>query len=108
MYFCPAAPTAAPTNMTVSTFDSSSISLVWEPPPFGDQNGAIIQYHIRVTELDTQREFEFTSTSQNYTLTSLHPYYNYSISIAAETVAVGPFTLVSVQQTLESGKLLLG
>ena len=74
----------------------------------GDHNGAIIQYRIRATELDTQREFEFISTSQRYTLTSLHPYYNYSISIAAKTVAVGPFTPALVQQTMESGRRLLG
>jgi hypothetical protein len=98
----PAAPTAAPTQLRVSNFDSSTIALVWEPPPFTDRNGDIVRYHIRVTEQETQTIFEYSSTSQRYTLTSLHPYYNYIISIAAETVRVGPFTSGLLQQTIES------
>ncbi|CAI8005522.1 Receptor-type tyrosine-protein phosphatase F [Geodia barretti] len=98
----PAAPTAAPTQLRVSNFDSSTIALVWEPPPFTDRNGDIVRYHIRVTEQETQTIFEYSSTSQHYTLTSLHPYYNYVISIAAETVGVGPFTTGLLQPTMES------
>ena len=99
-----AAPTAAPTQLRVSNFDSSTIALVWEPPPFTDRNGDIVRYHLRVTEQETQTMFEYSSTSQRYTLTSLHPYYNYVISIAAETVGVGPFTSGLLQQTMESGE----
>jgi hypothetical protein len=98
----PAAPTAAPTQLRVSNFDSSTIELVWEPPPFTDRNGDIVRYHLRVTEQETQTIFEYSSTSQRYTLTSLHPYYNYVISIAAETVGVGPFTSGLLQETMES------
>ena len=99
-----AAPTSAPTQVQVTSFDSVSISIAWEPPPFSDRNGDIVQYHIRVTELETQTDSEYTSTTQNYTLTSLHPYYSYSISIAAETIAVGPYSTGLLQQTSESGE----
>ena len=104
VYCAPAAPTAAPTQLRVSNFDSSTIALVWEPPPFTDRNGDIVRYRLRVTEQETQTIFEYSSTSQHYTLTSLHPYYNYVISIAAETVGVGPFTTGLLQPTMESGE----
>ena len=107
MYCAPAAPTAGPTQLRVSNFDSSTIALVWEPPPFTDRNGDIVRYHLRVTEQETQTIFEYSSTSQHYTLTSLHPYYNYVISIAAETVGVGPFTTGLLQPTMESGEFML-
>ena len=90
--------------MRVTSFDSVTISIAWEPPPFSNRNGDIVQYHIRVTELETQTDSEYTSTTQNYTLTSLHPYYSYSISIAAETIAVGPYSTGLLQQTSESGE----
>ena len=98
----PTAPTAAPTHVRVTSFDSTSISLAWEPPPFSDRNGDIVMYHITVTEQESETVSEYTSTSKNYTLTFLHPYYNYNISIAAETVEVGPFTSGLLQKTMES------
>ena len=90
--------------MRVTSFDSSSISFAWEPPPFSDRNGDIVLYYITVTEQETQTVFEYTSVTQNYTLTYLHPHYNYNISIAAETVEIGPFSSGLLQQTMESGR----
>ena len=93
--------------MRVSDVDSTSISLLWEPPPFNDQNGDIVRYHLRVTEQETQTELQYSSTTERYTLTALHPYYNYVISTAAETVSIGPFSSGLLQQTMQSGELLL-
>ena len=102
---CPitTAPTGSPTQVRVISFDSSTISLAWEPPPFSDRNGDIALYHLTTTEQETQTGFEYNSTTQRYTLTHLHPYYNYQISIAAETVGVGPYTSGLLQQTMQSG-----
>ena len=61
-------------------------------------------YHIMVTEQESQTVSEYMTTSENYTLTNLHPHYNYNISIAGETVEVGPFTSGLLQQTMESGR----
>ena len=89
--------------MRVTSFDSTSISLAWEPPPFSDRNGNIVMYNIRVREEETQTQLEYTSTIQHYTLTSLHPYYLYHISIAAVTVGTGPFTTLQ-HRTTQSGE----
>ena len=82
------------------------MSLAWEPPPFSDRNGNIVMYNIRVREEETQTQLEYTSIRQPYTLTSLHPYYIYHISIAAVTVGTGPFTTSLQQQTAQSGEAL--
>ena len=98
------APTAAPLQVRVSSFDAVSISLVWEPPPFSDRNGEIVQYHIRITEQESHSQFPYSTQQQQYTLSNLHPYYTYLISIAAETVEIGPFSSDLQQRTGESGK----
>lgn len=98
-----AAPTAAPTEVRVLTYNSTSISLSWEKPPFSDRNGEIVQYHIQVVEQETDTYLQYSTQYQQYILVSLHPYYNYNISIAAETIEVGPFSTVIHLQTLESG-----
>ena len=90
--------------MRVTSFDSTNISLAWEPPPFSHRNGDIVFYHIAVTEQESLNVFEYTIKSENYTLSYLHPYYNYNITIAAETVEVGPSTVGLIQQTMESCK----
>ena len=62
-----------------------------------------MRYHLRITEHELQRSFERTTQNRRLKLTSLHPYYNYIISVAAETVAVGPYSSTIRQRTQESG-----
>ena len=101
---CCTAPTAPPAELSVSTYDSTSISLTWQPPPSSDRNGEITQYRLQITEQETQRSYEERTPHSGHTLTSLHPYYNYVISVAAETVGIGPYSSNLTQQTQESGK----
>ena len=44
------------------------------------------------------------SQTTNQVFDSLQPYYNYSVQVAAVTVAPGPFTSVFTVTTLEDGK----
>ena len=101
-----AAPTAPPAELTVSAYGSTSISLTWQPPPLSDRNGDITQYRLKITEQETQRHYKETTANTAHTLTSLHPYYNYVISVAAETVGIGPYSSNLTQQTQESGSCL--
>ena len=68
----------------------SSVNLTWDPPPFEMQNGRIRRYNIEITEVETGDVLEFTSTSSNITVEDLVPFYNYTCTVSAETVAEGP------------------
>lgn len=98
------APTDSPVNVTSIVISSSKIQLSWVPPVLQHQNGVIQSYTISVYEMDTNAT---TVLQQDYLhnsiiVTDLHPYYNYELSVAAFTVALGPFAAV-VAQTHEAG-----
>ena len=53
------------------------------------QNGIIRQYDITLTELETGSLFSYVTASTNFTITLLHPDYNYQIEISAVTIGNG-------------------
>ena len=66
----------------------------------------IILYDIRVTEVETLLEANFTSSATSLTLQSLHPAYTYQCTVAANTVVgQGPFSAVFAVTVNEDGKL---
>ena len=99
-----AAPASPPTNITGRATDSTTIVLSWSPPPPGDQNGIIRSYNISVIEQDAGREFNRTSVNTEESFHSLHPFYIYSITITATTVAPGPPSSPIMVQTEEDSK----
>ena len=62
------------------------------PPSAESHNGIIRQYLINVTEQDTGRKFQQTSSTTSMTVVMLHPYYVYQFSIAVVTVSTGPYS----------------
>ena len=68
----------------------SSVDLSWDPPPYEMQNGRIRHYNIEITEVETGDVLEVTSNYTNITVNDLVPFYNYTCTISAETVADGP------------------
>ena len=98
-----AAPADIPQNIAVNIISSVAISVTWEPPLPEDRNGIITSYTIQLYEIVTgqtsliQREGHHTELL----IDSLHPYYEYNVSIAAETVALGPFSESQTVWTLE-------
>ena len=100
------APTTEPLGVSGSSLTSESISLSWDPPPFGEQNGRIRQYLINVTELDTGASFLQTSSGTEFTVFSLHPNYYYAFTVAAVTVGAGPPSPPIVVQTNEDGNII--
>ena len=77
---------------------------MWLIPPPEDHNGVIRNYSITLTELNTGSVVELVSQTNNQVFDSLQPYYNYSVQVAAVTVAPGPPTSAFVVTTLEDGK----
>ena len=101
--FYPAAPSAPPSLPVVFGTTHNSLSLNWEAPPFEETNGAIQNYVISIHEVETGRNFTANSNTTQVTLEPLHPYYTYMCSIAAETVARGPFSEHITIQLPEAG-----
>ena len=77
----------------------------WSPPLAKEQNGAIINYVINITEDATGDRFqEFTFSAYLTIDNNLRPYYTYTCAIAAETsVGVGPFSSMISFTTHEYG-----
>ena len=85
--------------------DSTTIVLSWSPPPFEEQNGMIRHYIVNMTELETGNSLTHTSADTKITMFSLHPFYTYTITVVAVTVAEGPPSLPVMVQTLPDGEL---
>ena len=100
-------PTASPQNLRHTAVNSTSVDLSWSPPPTEHHNGIIRQYNVRVVEEDTGEMFTLSTTRQQTTVGSLHPYYVYDFSVSAVTVAPGPYSETHTVRTLPDGKCVL-
>ena len=98
------APSAPALNLAGSPRNSESIALSWAPPLVSERNGVIQHYLVNVTETDTGKRYGLVSLRTNFTLFGLHPYYTYSITVTAVTVAPGPPTSPVLILTNEDGK----
>ena len=102
-------PSAAPV-FTVST-TATSITLTWQPLPTCDENGNITNYTIAY-RMEGGMDMSFNETvvdaaSRTAVVTSLTPYTNYTIKMAASTsVGRGEFGPNVTVQTNESSKPL--
>ena len=83
-----------------------TVQMEWHPPRGEDRNGIIQAYIVNVTELNTGTTWQQrVENDTDAILESLHPFYSYGISVAAQTVALGPFTSKSVVEMPEDGKI---
>ena len=70
-----------------------------------ERNGIIRSYVINITELNSGTEYQLENASTEITIPNLHPFYQYFYSVAAITVALGPFTPGFITEMPEDGKL---
>ena len=100
-----AAPSGPPQNLQGGAVSSHSITLIWEPPLFEDQNGVITGYTIHVTLNETEESFELFSNLLNLTADVFRPFRNYIFKIAGQTAAgVGSFSDSIIIMTPEDGR----
>ena len=92
-------------NVMVSSISSTGFLLFWLDPPPEHQNGVICNYSIILQELNTDNHIQLVSQTADQRFDSLHPHYNYSIQVAAVTVAVGPYSPQFYVTTLSDGGL---
>lgn len=102
--FC-IAPSGAPQRLTSDVRSSRVVNISWQPPIEEQQNGDIRQYRITLRENPTGREWNMITVSTSHLLDFLHPYYNYTVRVAAYTVAVGPYSESLQFTTHEDGKI---
>ena len=105
LYFA-IAPASPPQNISISVISSQSISVTWSPPLPEDQNGIIRLYIVAVHNVLTQETTLYQRESHHSQLLVefLHPYYEYDVSMAAETIEIGPFSPLQRVRTLEDSK----
>lgn len=100
-----AVPTFVPLNVVAESLNATNAFLSWDPPPPEHQNGVIEQYHITITVTETGEMLKHLSTYNSTVIGQLHPFYTYMFSVAAETVAVGPYSSQISLKMPEAGKL---
>ena len=98
-----AVPTRAPVHLQGNGVSSTTIQLWWEPPPVADQNGVIRSYHINISVAETGSVFQLTSETTALNISNLHPYYTYTITVAAVTVGSGPYGVALTIRMPEDG-----
>ena len=98
------APSSPPENLTATPLSPTSILMAWSPPPRHSQNGIIREYRVKITEVETGRELNFSTSSTSITVPLLHPYYTYDCVVRGYTVLIGPYANVTVM-TPEDGML---
>lgn len=98
------APDDAPRDLEPMRVESRLIELTWSPPPADTHNGDIVLYIITYTEVQTGTTLDTMSSNTAVTLGNLHPFYNYTITVAAFTVDLGPPSTSITIQTLEDGE----
>ena len=88
-----AAPTLAPQSVEITAIDSRTLSVSWVPPPFEHQNGIIREYRVNVTERETGMTYHLVTAATSITVPFLHPFYMYNCTVAAFTIAAGPYSM---------------
>ena len=86
------------------SLNATTAQLTWEPPPPEHRNGIIEEYIVKVTGVDTTEEYELHFNQTFAIVSDLHPFYRYKFSIAAVTIAVGPFSSSLILQMPETCK----
>lgn len=102
------APSSPPTDIDIHQVTAVSFVVSWSAPLLQYQNGIIRHYNVQCThhdgEMDTTTEL-LTDSSTEVLVENLHPFYNYTCSVAAVTVSQGPHSTTVLITTLEDGQL---
>lgn len=92
--------------VSFSAIDSHTANISWSPPLPDQQNGIIQYYNVTVQNFDISQYFYYHTTNLALTLTDLHPYYTYTATLAAVTIATGPFSNGKSITTFEDGNII--
>ena len=79
-------------ELSIIPLTARNLFVSWQAPPKEMQNGMIRYYTIQTLEVATGALTYWNASLLNFTVESLHPYYEYQVSVAAATVGLGPFS----------------
>ena len=105
LVYSPVAPSSAPKNYAITIASPSSVYMTWNAPDYGDQNGIIRHYNIQLVSQNGNTHF-YNVSKTIFTLTGLHPYYNYSCTLVAVTVDNGPAITQNFQMPEDGEKYI--
>ena len=100
----PTAPSDSPIAVNATVIDSNTIYLSWLPPLSEYQNGIIRKYFVMVINTVTGEIMVQNTTEVFTTISRLHPFYIYRLSVAGFTTEVGPFSEELLIRLPEDGK----
>ena len=100
-------PSSPPVRLSVIPLTPQDLLVSWQAPPRELQNGLIRSYTIQLLTVATGILTLRNSSSLNVTIKSLHPHYEYEISVAASTVGLGPYSTEITVIMPESGHYLI-
>ncbi len=101
------APGSSPRNITVFHTSPSSVAVYWDAPLPEYHNGIINSYQLILVEEYSGRSWTLTSTARSYQLNYLQEYHQYTLTVAAETVSLGPHSPPLRFRTLPASKSTL-
>ena len=95
------APEASPMNIVVEAVDTQSVKISWSPPPTHLQNGIIRNHLILYHPVASPDRVSEVASGVSEALLSMPPGpgVSYNFTVAAVTVARGPFSEGVIQQT---------
>ena len=105
-YLAFAAPSGPPQGVSAIALGPRMIQINWSLPLPEEQNGIIRNYTVNITVAETGQYMQLTTDNNTITAESLHPFYHYHYSVAAVTIASGPYTEVNVLQTPQDGEMV--
>ncbi len=91
----------------MTSLQSRSLHIAWNPPALRDRNGIIRKYLVNIAgKFEDVSLPSLTLESHNTSLliSDLYPYSNYTISVSTFTIGEGPFSADLTVTTLEDGK----
>ena len=101
-------PGAAPSNVRANFVNSTSILVEWDEVPEDKQHGTIQYYTViwkKVQGGSSQETEDVAASRQQFGLTNLLKYTNYSIQVLAATrIGKGPASIAIVERTDEDSK----
>ena len=91
-------------DLAAESLSPTIVNITWRPPVAEQQNGIIRSYTLSLSVVDTGRTEQFSSNQTYLIIEGLHPFYVYSVSIAAVTIISGPFSEAISFRMPQAGK----
>ena len=105
-YLAFVAPSGPPEGISAVALGPRMIQINWSHPLLEEQNGIIQSYLVNITVAETGQHIQLTTNNNTITAENLHPFYHYHISVAAVTIAAGPYTELLSLLTPQDGEMV--